>query len=126
MGRMTRRPFAFFILILLVASGPRAFAQAPVPGEPAPGEPAPQLAAEALAERPDLFRATLPLDIAVADYQALGLWLRSLGLSEEGDATARRARLYAHYRVEPYASAASPRRIVRSSPSTATIRSRRI
>jgi hypothetical protein len=107
MGRMPRRPFAFFILLLLVASGPRAFAQAP-----APSEPATQPAAEPPTERPDLLRATLPLDIAVADYQALGLWLRSLGLSEDGDAAARRARLYAHYRVEPYASAVSPRRIV--------------
>lgn len=110
MGRMTRRPFALSILLLLVAAS-FALAQAP-----APSEAAPQLAAEPAAgpasEPPDLFKATLPLDIAVADFQALGLWLRSLGLSEEGDAAARRTRLYAHYRVEPYASAASPRRVV--------------
>lgn len=105
MGRMTRRPFAIFILLLLVASGSNAFAQAPAPSEPQP-------AAESPPDSLELFRATLPLDIAVADFQALGLWLRSLGLPEDGDAAARRARLYAYYRVEPYASAASPRRVV--------------
>lgn len=136
MGRMTRRPFAIFMLLLLAAAPP-ALAQAPVSDEPAsfsdepaavPNEPtdavesdeglassipaAAAASSEATPEPQSLFRATLPLDIAVADYQALGLWLRSLGLPEEGDAAARRARLYDHYDVEPYASAASPRRVV--------------
>lgn len=118
MGRMTRRPFALLILILLSAA-PIASAQEPAPGERTDaaesdmgGPQAARPADEPPIEPQNLFRATLPLDIAVADYQDLGLWLRSLGLSEEGDAAARRARLYAHYRVEPYARAASPRRVV--------------
>lgn len=111
---------ALLALSALAAGAPATAQEATAPEEPVAGAPAGEtdLSADSAEEEPDgaesepdLAEATLVMDLESSDLAALVARCRELGLPETGTEAELRARLYAHYGLEP--PEAAPREGVR-------------
>jgi lipopolysaccharide assembly outer membrane protein LptD (OstA) len=96
------RAAGFLLLAALGAVAPPPSSSAQEPGQPAAAAPAEQGADGTK----DLVQATLGEDIDTAGYYELIAWCRELGLADTGSSQDLRARLYAHYGLQPAAGRA--------------------
>jgi lipopolysaccharide assembly outer membrane protein LptD (OstA) len=106
-------------LLLLLAL---PWAAPPGAGAQPPEEPsAPAASAPASSEAEDLVQATLGEDIATAGYYELIAWCRELELADTGSSQDLRARLYAHFHIQPPPGPEkAPRRVLEIKSARAT------
>ncbi len=99
---MRARAVGFLLLAALAAAAAARRLSAQEQGAPASPQPPAQEGpggGEAAAE--DLVQATLGQDIGTAGYYELIAWCRELGLADTGSSQDLRARLYAHFKIQP-------------------------